>query len=279
MLRLEWHSITTANEVVSVWTEWWMIFYRWFVWGCRQAVRYAPSAGANDAVMAVTGFSWAVVEIKRSLFVLCTVIIGRVAVQMEPHLTPNPHTGGRMGGIFCNGIKWLDILPPLTQFREEQNLVAFSYPPFWRLLLWKACCVGVSSQHENVLVCTEVSLAPIGCEDNSPMNGDIFQISAHNSTKPDIFSNLLCSLIPSDPLSYRVHAAPRQSALEHVGCSLVSNHVSQVDRDCTIYLKAWHASIFTTYWLMFSQPEYVSPHCKFQSRLPIKIKTCPGYIS
>lgn len=280
MLRLEWHSSTTANEVVSVSIEWWIIFYRWFVCGWRQAVRYAPWAGANDAVMAGTVFSWAVVEIKRALFVLCTVIIGCVAAQMEPHLTPNPHTlRGRVGGYICNGIKWLDTLPPLRQFREEQNLVVFSFPPLWRLLLWKAFCVGVSAQHENVLVCTEESLAPIGCEDNSPTNRDIFQTSAHNGTKSDIFSNLFCSLIPSDHLSYRVQAAPRQTTLEHVGCSLVSNHVSQVDRDCAIYLKVWHASIFTTYWLIFSQPEYVSPCCKFQSWLPVKIKTSPGYIS
>lgn len=41
-------------------------------------------------------------EINRPLFVLCTVIIGCVAEQMELHLTPNPHTlrGGVGWGVF-----------------------------------------------------------------------------------------------------------------------------------------------------------------------------------
>lgn len=243
------------------------------------SVRYAPWAGANDAVMAGS-FQLSSCGDKESavcaLYCDNWLCCGANGTTFDPQPT---HTEGQGGGYICNGIKWLDTLPPLRQFREEQNLVVFSFPPLWRLLLWKAFCVGVSAQHENVLVCTEESLAPIGCEDNSPTNRDIFQTSAHNGTKSDIFSNLFCSLIPSDPLSYRVQAAPRQTTLEHVGCSLVSNHVSQVDRDCAIYLKVWHASIFTTYWLIFSQPEYVSPCCKFQSWFPIKIKTSPGYIS
>lgn len=59
-------------------------------------------------------------EIKRLLFVLCALIIGRVAEQNgttldPPALPPNPHTlegglgvGVGEGGYLCNGIKWLD---------------------------------------------------------------------------------------------------------------------------------------------------------------------------
>lgn len=101
MFRIEQHSIVTVYEVVSVWTMWWMIFYwclfvageppvHWVSWSpwCRR--------GCGAAQLSSCGGFF----LKRPLFVLCTVIIGCVVEQMEPHLTPNPHTLGVGWGYF-----------------------------------------------------------------------------------------------------------------------------------------------------------------------------------
>lgn len=141
--------------------------------------------------MAVAVFSWAVVEIKRPLFVLCTVIIGRVAKQMETHFTPNPHTGGGVGGIFSKGIKWLDTLLPLG-FGEKQNLVVFSADPHpKRFLCWSlhSAWKSFSVRWSGVYLPQDARLTPPLTETSS---------RPEHIWKPDIFSNLLCGLIPTD---------------------------------------------------------------------------------
>lgn len=135
MLRLERHSITTPNEVVSVWMEWWIIFYRWFVWGWRQAVRYALWAGANDAVMAVTVFSCG----DKETIVCALCCDNRPCCRANgTTLDPQPtHTGGRGGGYFCNGKKMARyVLAPslLTEPFVLESLLSmkmFSCAPRW----------------------------------------------------------------------------------------------------------------------------------------------------
>lgn len=103
---------------------------------------------AHGKGMVATVSSSAVVEIKRLLFVLCTVIIGHVGEQKEPHLTLDPQNVAREEGVFLvprrrkseqteNGSI---LLPPLgftKQFREKQNLVVFFhlFKPFTVSLL------------------------------------------------------------------------------------------------------------------------------------------------
>lgn len=99
----------------------------------------------------------------------------------------------------------------------------------------------------------------------SPNTREIFQTWAHLKTQ-HIFKCIV-QLEPQWPPELPRWCCSSSVLLKHVGWSLVSNRVSHINRYCTIYLKAWCASIFTTYWPLPSQLEYVSPRYKFQSRL------------
>lgn len=156
MFRIEQHSIVTLYEVVSVRTVWWMIFYR-----CLFATGEKPPGALGELEPMEPRLWQCSVEhwwrLKKKAVVCALYCDNRLCCGANgPTLDPQPtHTGGGVGGIFSNGIKWLDTLLPLGFKHSLEKSKSLLCSPL--ILLWKAFRVRASAQPENLLACAEVA--------------------------------------------------------------------------------------------------------------------------